>query len=162
MKSRVLEKYPIGLLSGFLIGFLIIHPFSMVYEGLFMPAIKINYKSLIYAFHLQHLPMALFFGLLGMLLGAVNVYYLKSITNSRMRIKLLEGLLPICSYCHKIRDDGDRENSEGHWERMEDYIYKKTDQEFTHGICPDCVDKAFPHINENKESNLFLKEVLNE
>jgi hypothetical protein len=45
MKSRLLEKYQLGRLSGFLIGFLIIHPFSMLYEGLFIPAIKINYIS---------------------------------------------------------------------------------------------------------------------
>lgn len=148
MKSRVLEKYPIGLISGFLIGFLIIHPFSMVYQGLFIPSIKINPNSFIYAFHFKHLPMALFFGLLGLLLGTINVYYLQSINKNRIRIKLLEGLLPICSYCHKIRDDVGIENSEGHWEKIEDYIYKKTDQEFTHGICPDCVEIAFPQITE--------------
>ena len=148
MKSRILEKYPIGLISGFLIGFIIIHPFSMVYEGLFISTIKINLKSFIYSFHFTHLPMALFFGLLGTLLGTINVYYLRSITKNRNRIKFLEGLLPICSYCHKIRDDSGVENSEEHWEKIEDYIYKKTDQEFTHGICPDCVEIAFPQINE--------------
>jgi hypothetical protein len=87
--------------------------------------------------------MALFFGLLGMALGAINVYYLKLNSRSIKRIKLLEGLLPICSYCNKVRDDDGKEHGEGEWEKVDNYIYKKTDQEFTHGICPECVDKVF-------------------
>ena len=147
MKTESLEKYPAGLTTGFLLGFIIVHPFSMVFEGLFIPSIKIDLKSVIYAFHPQHLPMAMFFGMLGMALGAINIYYLKKIMKSRKRIKLLEGLLPICSYCHKIRDDHGQEHAEENWERIEDYIYKKTDQEFTHGICPECVEKQFPQRN---------------
>lgn len=144
MKIDMLEKYPVGLTLGFLVGFVVIHPFSMVFEGLFIPAIKINLRSFIYAFHTQHLPMAVFFGMLGMSLGAINIYYVKKIIKSKKRIKLLEGLLPICSYCHKIRDENKQKHSEDHWERIEDYIYRKTDQEFTHGICPECVEKVFP------------------
>lgn len=144
MKLDITEKYPAGLVLGFFVGFLIIHPFSMVFEGLFLPVIKIDIKSVAYAFHPEHIPMAFFFGVLGMVLGAINVYYLKTIIRSRMRIKLLEGLLPICSYCKKIRDDSGKEQGEGHWEKIEEYIYKKTDQEFTHSICPECVEKVFP------------------
>ena len=144
MKIELMGKYPVGLTIGFFIGVFVIHPFSMVYQGLFITAIKINHMSFIYAFNAKHLPMALFFGLLGMSLGAINVYYLQNITKSRKRIKLLEGLLPICSYCHNIRDDIGREDGEGHWETIEDYIYKKTDQEFTHGICPKCAEVHFP------------------
>lgn len=88
--------------------------------------------------------MAFFLGFLGMSLGALNVYYVKTITSERTRIKLLEGLLPICSYCKKIRDDSGSGQGDGDWEKIEDFIYKKTDQEFTHGICPDCLAKAFP------------------
>jgi hypothetical protein len=147
MKIEMLEKYPAGLLLGFLVGFVVIHPFSMVFEGLFIPIIDISLKSFIYAFNPQHIPMAFFFGLLGLSLAAINVYYLKTITKSKKRIKILEGLLPICSYCKMIRDDAGKEQGEGHWERIEEYIYKKTDQEFTHGICPECVEKVFPHGN---------------
>lgn len=143
MKIELMEKYPAGIIAGFLVGFIIIHPFSMVFEGLLLPVININFYSLLYAFHLQHLPMALFFGLLGMALGAINVYYLKLNSRSIKRIKLLEGLLPICSYCNKVRDDDGKEHGEGEWEKVDNYIYKKTDQEFTHGICPECVDKVF-------------------
>ncbi len=142
-----MERYPAGLVVGFLFGFLVIHPFSMMYEGIFLPMIKINLSSVMYAFHYRHLPMAFFFGLLGMSIGAVNVYYLKSISKNRKRIKILEGLLPICSYCKKIRDDAGKEQGEGHWERIEDFFYKKTEQEFTHGICPECVERVFPDGN---------------
>ena len=147
MNLELLEKYPGGLIVGFLAGFLIVHPFSMLFEGFFLPMIKINIKSVIYAFHPQHLPMAFFFGFLGVLLGAINVYYLKTIVRNRKQIKLLEGLMPICSYCKKVRDDSGKEYGEGNWEKIEDYINKKTDQEFTHGICPECVPIAFPNKN---------------
>jgi hypothetical protein len=147
MKTIILEKYPAGLIFGFMIGFVIVHPFSMLFEGFFFPIIKINFKSLFYAFRPQHLPMAFFFGFLGISLGVLNVYYMKTIVKDRKRIKLLEGLMPICSYCKKVRDDSGNEYGEGNWEKIEDYIYKKTDQEFTHGVCPECVGIAFPHKN---------------
>lgn len=51
------------------------------------------------------------------------------------QIKVLDGLLPICAWCKKIRDDG------GYWGQLESYILAHTDTSFTHGICPDCRDK---------------------
>jgi hypothetical protein len=148
MKKRIFEKYWFGIIFGFLFGFMVIHPFSVVFQGLFITSIHISYKSVIYAFNPQHVPMAFFFGLLGMSLGIINVYYIKAITKEQRHIKLLEGLLPICSYCKKIRDDTGKSAGEGNWERIEDYIQQKTDQEFTHGICPDCVEKVF--LNKDK------------
>ena len=53
-------------------------------------------------------------------------------------IKTLKGLLPICASCKMIRDD------RGYWERVETYISKHTQAEFTHGICPDCRDRLYP------------------
>jgi hypothetical protein len=70
------------------------------------------------------------------------------IVKNEKRFKLPEGLTPICSYCKKIRDDSGKDYGEGNWERMEDYITKETGLEFTHGICPDCIEIAFPHFNE--------------
>lgn len=48
-------------------------------------------------------------------------------------IKHLRGLLPICSYCKKIRNDRD------YWEQLEGYISRHSDATFSHGICPDCM-----------------------
>jgi CheY-like chemotaxis protein len=51
------------------------------------------------------------------------------------RVKQLQGLLPICSYCKKIRDD------RNYWSQVESYIADRTEARFTHGICPDCRTK---------------------
>jgi GAF domain-containing protein len=52
------------------------------------------------------------------------------------RVKTLHGLLPICAWCKRIRDD------EGYWDQVEAYIHKSTGADFTHGICPQCSEKA--------------------
>jgi phosphoserine phosphatase RsbU/P len=55
----------------------------------------------------------------------------------------LEGLLPICSYCKRIRD------GDGKWTSLERYIEQRSQVEFSHGICPDCYDKHIkPHLDE--------------
>src|SRR5207249_3804785 len=51
------------------------------------------------------------------------------------RVKQLQGLLPICSYCKKVRDD------RNYWQQVETYIEGHSDAQFTHGICPDCREK---------------------
>jgi PAS domain S-box-containing protein len=51
------------------------------------------------------------------------------------RVKMLSGLLPICAWCKKIRDD------EGYWQQMEIYIRDHSEADFTHGLCPDCAKK---------------------
>jgi len=55
-------------------------------------------------------------------------------------IKTLRGLLPICSYCKKIRDD------KGYWNRIESYIQDHSGAEFTHGMCPECLKKFHPDL----------------
>ena len=70
------------------------------------------------------------------------------IVKNKKRVERPEGLMPICAYCKKIRDDSGKAYGEGSWKRMEDYIYEETCWEFTHGICPDCVEIAFPQRHE--------------
>jgi PAS domain-containing protein len=53
----------------------------------------------------------------------------------------LEGLLPICASCHNVRDD------HGSWNSIEDYIGSRTPLEFTHGICPTCMKRLYPHVS---------------
>ena len=55
-------------------------------------------------------------------------------------VKVLHGLLPICSYCKKIRDD------RGYWEQVERYITARSHADFSHGMCPDCGPKHFPDL----------------
>ena len=58
------------------------------------------------------------------------------------RVKQLQGLLPICSYCKKIRND------HNYWEQVEGYISKNADVKFSHGICPECFKRyAEPEMN---------------
>ena len=51
------------------------------------------------------------------------------------KVKTLSGLLPICAWCKKVRDD------EGYWKQIENYVEAHSNAEFTHGICPDCAEK---------------------
>jgi hypothetical protein len=53
-------------------------------------------------------------------------------------VKKLSGLLPICASCKKIRDD------RGYWQKVESYIADHTNAAFTHGLCPDCLEKLYP------------------
>jgi hypothetical protein len=51
-------------------------------------------------------------------------------------VKQLKGLLPMCSYCKRIRKDED------YWQQVEAYISDHSDAEFSHGVCPSCLVQA--------------------
>ena len=55
-------------------------------------------------------------------------------------VHILRGILPICSFCKKIRDD------KGYWDQVEKYISDHSDALFSHGICPDCFEKHYPEL----------------
>jgi PleD family two-component response regulator len=55
-------------------------------------------------------------------------------------VKLLSGMLPVCMWCKKIRDD------KGYWNAIENYISQHSEAEFTHGICPDCKKKYYGEL----------------
>jgi len=57
------------------------------------------------------------------------------------KVKTLEGLLPTCAWCKKIRDEHDR------WLPFETYIAQRSNAQFTHGICPDCLKKYIPDLS---------------
>jgi RNase P subunit RPR2 len=50
------------------------------------------------------------------------------------RVKRLEGILPTCMYCKKIRDERSR------WVNIEQYISQRTEASFSHGVCPNCYE----------------------
>ncbi len=60
-------------------------------------------------------------------------------------IKTLSGLLPICSYCKKVKDDS------GYWQRIEEYIETRSDAKFSHGMCSDCQKKYHPELSHKME-----------
>ena len=65
---------------------------------------------------------------------------IRELKDALANIKTLHGLLPICSYCKKIRDD------KGYWNRIESYIQDHSGAEFTHGLCPECLKKHYPDL----------------
>jgi MFS family permease len=54
--------------------------------------------------------------------------------------KILRGLLPICSYCKKVRDD------KGYWKQIEVYIAANSQADFSHGLCPECGLRHYPDV----------------
>ena len=62
------------------------------------------------------------------------------------QVRQLEEMLPICSYCKKIRDD------QNYWQQIEGYINERTGSEFSHSICPDCYQRVvIPELEKLKQ-----------
>jgi phosphoserine phosphatase RsbU/P len=57
-------------------------------------------------------------------------------------VKRLQGLLPICSYCKKVR------NEENYWQQVESYLSSHSDVKLTHGVCPDCYARMMKELDE--------------
>ena len=66
---------------------------------------------------------------------------IKALEEAYQHIKTLQGILPICMHCHNIRNDNES------WERIEEYISRHTDAQFSHGLCPKCMKKHYPEIS---------------
>jgi hypothetical protein len=75
-------------------------------------------------------------------IGMTNKY----LEDSLAKVRLLEGIIPICMYCKKIRDDQES------WKRVEEYIGEHSEAKFSHGVCPECFDKQ---IDEMKRAKLI-------
>ncbi len=61
------------------------------------------------------------------------------------KVKKLSGMLPICASCKKIRDD------QGYWNQIENYIREHSDAEFSHSLCPECVENIYPGLKKSEE-----------
>ncbi|HMP82142.1 MAG TPA: hypothetical protein PKA41_05470 [Verrucomicrobiota bacterium] len=79
------------------------------------------------------------FGVLAFCLAWIRQELIKEHT----QVHELKGLLPICAYCKKIRND------DGYWERIENYIKSHTEADFTHGICPECFEEQAARISKS-------------
>lgn len=69
---------------------------------------------------------------------AEHLKLIQELTEALSQVKALTGLLPICAACKKIRDD------QGYWQQVETYIAQRSQAEFSHGICPDCMKRLYP------------------
>ncbi len=61
------------------------------------------------------------------------------------KVRTLKGLIPICASCKKVRDD------QGYWSQVEEYISARSEADFTHGLCPDCLKRYYDEYNEAEE-----------
>ena len=73
---------------------------------------------------------------------AERVRLIQELQAALANVKALSGLLPICAGCKKIRDD------KGYWSQVEIYIQHHSEATFTHGLCPDCIKKYYPDLEE--------------
>ncbi len=72
---------------------------------------------------------------------------LTKLQNAISEIKTLRGILPICSFCKKIRDD------KGYWNQVEVYVREHTEVDFTHSLCPECVKVHYSEFVDTEGNN---------
>lgn len=72
---------------------------------------------------------------------------IQSLKQALEEIKVLKGILPICMHCKKIRDDS------GYWSQLEVYIRDRSDADFSHGICPECLDAHYSAYQKKDTPN---------
>lgn len=63
------------------------------------------------------------------------------------KVKVLSGIIPICAWCKKIRNDS------GYWDQLESYICEHSDADFSHGVCPECFAKQKKEIDDMEDSS---------
>jgi hypothetical protein len=64
-------------------------------------------------------------------------HMIEELTEALASVKTLRGLIPICASCKKVRDDT------GYWSQVEVYVRDRSEAEFSHDICPDCMKKLY-------------------
>ncbi|MBI5897092.1 MAG: hypothetical protein HZB24_14180 [Desulfobacterales bacterium] len=81
-------------------------------------------------------------------------YYYNALLNEKRsleealgQVKTLRGLLPLCAFCKKVRDD------QGYWNQIEAYVAQHSHADFSHGICPECAQKYFPDMELYDKTN---------
>ena len=105
-------------------------------------------SDILSAFSISMLPWSIAFMILNALIGyswgkikqtdEEKSKIIKELLTALEKVKTLSGMLPICASCKKIRDD------RGYWNKIEAYIEKHSEAEFSHGICPQCAIKLYP------------------
>ncbi len=101
------------------------------------PFVRAAKISAILAVLLIGLGVSLFFRVTNPLLDRLNETIGK-LQATLAEVRTLRGIVPICAYCKKIRDD------DGYWNQVEVYVSAHSNADFSHGICPDCMKAHFP------------------
>jgi len=71
---------------------------------------------------------------------------IQQLNETLSRVKTLSGLLPICASCKKVRDD------RGYWQKLETFVHEHSEAEFSHSICPDCMETLYPDFVRSKSA----------
>lgn len=96
-------------------------------------------------FHREELRVRVEVGVQMLDLQRVLADRVKELEEALLQVKQLQGLLPICSYCKKVRDD------QNYWQRVETYISDRIDVQFSHGICPECLVRVTAEVKARKQ-----------
>ncbi len=104
-----------------------------------------------HSYYKQWLNIAIDINSTGIYFGLIILNFRKTEADLRESVEredVLEGLIPICAECNKIRDDS------GYWNQLESYISSHSDAKFSHSICPTCVQKLYPDMIKYKDDGI--------
>lgn len=153
-------------LAGALIGYFILHPMVMLFSYLMTANLTVPdtihasgaMETILQSFSISMVPWSISFALLN---GTIGFYYgmikaekqareelIENLQKALADVKTLSGMLPICAWCNKIRND------EGYWQKIEAYLKSHSDLDFTHSICHDCAKKQYPELYPQIKENL--------
>jgi sigma-B regulation protein RsbU (phosphoserine phosphatase) len=96
-------------------------------------------------FHREELKVRVEVGIQMLELQRVLAGRVKELEEALSQVKQLQGLLPICSYCKKVRDD------QNYWQKVDTYLSDRIDVQFSHGVCPDCLERMTSRVKEQKQ-----------
>ena len=154
-KKKIIFQYS---LIGIFAGYFFFHPLVMLLSFLMSvrdaPLDMANATAvstvIMRSFSIDMLPWSLSFTLFN---GIIGFYYgilkfkklereelIANLQKALADVKTLSGMLPICAWCKKVRND------EGYWQKIEAYMKSHLDLDFTHGICNDCAKKEYPDL----------------
>ena len=69
----------------------------------------------------------------------------KQLKQALAEVRTLKGIVPICANCKNVRDD------QGYWNRVESYLNARTEADFTHAVCPDCMKRLYPQFEPDTD-----------
>lgn len=95
-------------------------------------------------FHREELKVRVEVGVRMLELQRVLADRVKELEEALSQVKQLQGLLPICSYCKKVRDD------QNYWQKVDTYLSDRIDVQFSHGVCPDCLERMTSGTKERR------------
>lgn len=159
-KRMILIQYT---LAGALAGYFIFHPLIMLLSYLMTVRSSVLDETitldaidvLLLSFSVNMLPWSLsitvFNAIIGFYYGTRKVEtmareeLIENLQKALADVKILSGMLPICAWCKKIRND------EGYWQKIEAYFKSRSDLDFTHSICNECAQKQYPELYQQPE-----------